>query len=306
MESGVMTDTGSSSAAVSRQYVELRTGEPYANLLQQQQRFVQALGQHFNIDPACILPAAGTTGAIESVRNHIRKTSERSAPLAYMLTPEYWRAREAFCGLGFRILDAPTQQHNFFIDERKIGVEVTDAAADLLYLSLPNNPTGATFRPEDLIERVPERTAIVLDFTLPAVEINLRTVLPVLQRRFAGRNNLYFVGSSSKSHGTAEQRIGWLICCRRADAEALREENRNVISVSAIQKGLESLEQPAPAFAKIPHSFAILRAGEAQGAYELVRPPRMVESGYVLIKVAGEPEKVRERLREENIRVMWG
>src|ERR1044072_5268536 len=52
------------------QQVELRTGTPYANLISNQILSASALAEHFNISPGDIIPSAGTTGAIEAVRNH--------------------------------------------------------------------------------------------------------------------------------------------------------------------------------------------------------------------------------------------
>src|SRR5437660_6323249 len=163
-----MTDMKLSVAQTQEQYVELRVGVPYANLIAHQQLFVEALGQHFLIDPAYILPAAGTTGAIESVRNHIIKTSKSREPVVYMLFPEYWRAKESFLGLGFQLQEASIQTKNFLIDEQDIVEEVKDSIPDLLYFSLPNNPTGAIFLPEKVIEHIPEHITVIIDLTLPS------------------------------------------------------------------------------------------------------------------------------------------
>ena len=63
-----------------RPYVELRTGIPYARLISHQTFFAEAVGERFGLDPAHVIPSAGTTGAIESVRNHVLKTSARRRP----------------------------------------------------------------------------------------------------------------------------------------------------------------------------------------------------------------------------------
>lgn len=81
-----MTDMTFPVIEVQSQHVDLRVGLPYANLLVHQQRFVQALGQHFRVNPACIIPTVGATGAIEAVRNHVFKTSKQHTPVVYMLS----------------------------------------------------------------------------------------------------------------------------------------------------------------------------------------------------------------------------
>ncbi len=299
-----MTDT--KPAVAQEQYVELRVGIPYANLIAHQQLFVEELGRHFQIDPAYILPAAGTTGAIEAVRNHILKISESREPVVYMLFPEYWRAKESFLGLGFQLREASIEREKFLIDEQRVVKEVQDIMPDLLYFSLPNNPTGATFLPEKIIEHIPEHTAIIIDLTLPSADFDLQTILPMLHQRFAEKRSLFLVGSFSKSHRMAEHRIGWLIGSNLQQMKMMCKENRNVISTFAIQQGLQCLNQESPAVESIKHSFALLREGEKQARYEIVCPPRMVESGYVLVKVLGDINEVQAMLRREKISVMWG
>ena len=294
------------SPAQAQQHVELRVGVPYANLIAHQQRFVEALGRHFQIDPAYILPTTGTTGAIEAVRNHILKISKSREPVVYMLFPEYWRAKESFQGLGFQLREASIERENFLIDEQNIVVEVQDILPDLLYFSLPNNPTGATFLPEKIIEHIPEHTAIIIDLTLPSADFDLQTILPTLHHRFAEKRSLFLVGSFSKSHRTAEHRVGWLIGSSLQQMKMLREENRNVVSTFAIQQGLQCLNQKSPAVESIKHSFAFLKEGEKQARYEIVRPSRMVESGYVLLKTLVDIDKLQFILQRENIHVMWG
>src|SRR5437660_328499 len=256
-----MTDTKPSVAQAQDQYVELRVGVPYANLLAHQQLFVEALGRHFHLDPAYILPTAGTTGAIEAVRNHVLKMSKSHEPVVYMLFPEYWRAKESFLGLDFQLREASIERENFLIDEQNVVKEVRDILPDLLYFSLPNNPTGAIFLPEIIIEHLPEHTSVIVDLTLPSADFDLQTVLPLLHRRFAEKRNLFLAGSFSKSHRAAEHRIGWLIGSRLQQMRMLREENRNVISTFAIQQGLQCLDQKSPSVESIKRSFAFLAAG---------------------------------------------
>src|ERR1043165_9708729 len=86
-------------------HVELRTGVPYANLIANQGRFSQALGKSLCIGPNDVIPMAGTMGAIEAVRNHVPKNTRGREPKMLTVSPGYWRARESFEGMGFKISD---------------------------------------------------------------------------------------------------------------------------------------------------------------------------------------------------------
>ena len=286
--------------------VELRTGEPYARLISNQQIFARTLGRHFGVDPNNIVPTAGATGAIEAVRNHVLKTSRKKHPHLLTVSPGYWRAREAFQGLGFHVIDFKTEQADFTLNEQEFVRRAKEKKPELLYLSLPNNPTGAVFDPEIIIKGTPIETCIALDLTLPSSELDFQALLTSLYSTFSGRNNLFLIGSTSKSHGTAEHRIGWLICTNVKDAEELKKENRNVLSTVSLQEGLKYVGKNPTHVRKIDRSFSLLKRGAKEEQYEIVTPKRKVETGYVLIKPYVSANRLRELLRESNIRVLWG
>ena len=284
--------------------VELRTGAPYARLIHHQGLFSQQVAGHFDLDAERVIPTAGTTGAIEAVRNHVLKSSH--APSVLTVAPGYWRAWEAFLGVGYRIVEVGTEKNGFTIDEEEVVERVAAEAPDLLYLSLPNNPTGATFRPERIAAHVSERTTILLDLTLPSRDFDAGAALRRLSTEFEGRRNLFMAGSLSKSHGAAEYRIGWLVCASRADARELRAENRNVVSTLAIEEGIRRLKEPPSFIFPLPLSHALLKEGEKEGRYEIVRPRQRVESGYVLIRLSVDIEVLTQTLAARGILVMWG
>lgn len=289
-----------------RPYVELRTGIPYARLISHQTFFAEAVGERFGIDPAHVIPSAGTTGAIESVRNHVLKTSARRSPVLLTVKPGYWRARECFQGLGFGVVDFETRHRGFTLDEAEFAAEVARVGPDVIYLSLPNNPTGAVFDAEALISQIPEEVAITLDLTLPSRELGSGALLSRLYEAFPNRRNLFLLGSTSKSHGTAEHRIGWVVCTSPDDARELRGENRTGISTISIAEGIRHLGRPSPAVDKIDMSFELLAEGTRAGLYEIVEPRKGVRSGYVLTRILEHGATVRERLDARGIKVMWG
>src|SRR5436853_5449381 len=263
--------------------VELRTGTPYANLIANQRLFAAAVGGYFGVSPDDCVPATGATGAIEAVRNHVFRTRLKARPTVLTVCPGYWRARESFEGFGFEMIDLHTESLGFTIDEAALVSKAEETHPDLLYLSLPNNPTGAVFDPEVVIAGAPEETAVVIDLTLPSRAVDARALTRNLYRRFGGRRDLFLVGSTSKSHGTAEYRIGWAVCANPEDAEQLRRENRSGIASVSIMEAIKQLERGPAVMGPIESSFARLRGGEERGAFELVTPERMAETAYVLI-----------------------
>ena len=286
--------------------VELRTGTPYANLLASQRLFAAAVGDYFGVCQDDCIPTAGTTGAIEAVRNHVFKTRLNACPKVLTVCPGYWRARQSFEGLGFGMIDLHTEPFGFAIAEAMLVAKAEETKPDLLYLSLPNNPTGAIFDSEVVIAGTPERTAVMIDLTLPGRAIDARVLTRELYRKFQGRRNLFLVGSTSKSHGTAEYRIGWAVCANSDDAVQLKNENLNVVASASATEAMKQLERGSPAIGLIDNSYALLRDGEREGRFEVVTPERKTETGYVLIRVRADAENLRSVLDRRGIRVMWG
>jgi aspartate/methionine/tyrosine aminotransferase len=289
----------------SRKWVELRNGTPYANLLANQRLFVLALSDYFGISPDDCIPTTGATGGIEAVRNHVFRTRLKASPTVLTVCPGYWRARESFQGFGFRMIDVHTEPFGFAIPEATLIAKAEETKPDILYLSLPNNPTGAIFDPEVIITGVPEETVVIIDLTLPARAINARVLTAELYRKFRGRN-LFLVGSTSKSHGTAEHRIGWAVCANSDDAAQLKKENRNVVASASVREAIKQLKMGSTVIELIESSFALLRQGEKEGAFELVTPERTTETGYVLIRAHVDAAALRSALDQRGIRVMWG
>lgn len=286
-------------------YIELKTGTPYANLIASQQLFAAVVSDYFDISSGDCIPTAGATGAIEAVRNHVFRTKLKAWPKVLTVCPGYWRARESFEGLGFRTIEVHTEPFGFAIAEALLVAKAKELKPDLLYLSLPNNPTGAIFDPEVVIAGMPEETAIIIDLTLPSRALDVRVLTHELYRKFRGRN-LFLVGSTSKSHGTAEYRIGWVVCANSDDAAQLKKENRNVVASAAVSEAIKRLKRGSTVIESIESSFVLLRQGEKEGGFELVTPERRTETGYVLIRVHSDAAELRSALDQRGIRVMWG
>jgi histidinol-phosphate/aromatic aminotransferase/cobyric acid decarboxylase-like protein len=286
--------------------VELRTGAPYASLIAHHLQFASAIAEYFGVEPGQVIPTSGATGAIEAIRNHVFRYALKPAPVLLTVSPGYWRARESFQGFGFKVFAVETRAGNFKIDEADLIKKAAEIHPDIIYLSLPNNPTGAVFDPEIIIRGMPECTAVLLDLTLPSRNLDTRTLTQRLFREFFGRKKLFLIGSTSKSHNTAEYRIGWTICVNPDDAAQLKQENRNVVSSISVDHALRQLETHSSVTELISKSFALLRAAETGGGFQLIAPPRSAETGYVLIRPSLDMSTLRNSLEHSRISVMWG
>jgi aspartate/methionine/tyrosine aminotransferase len=285
--------------------LDLRTGSPYASLINNHKHFAAVVGDYFGINADDVVPTFGSTGAIEAIRNHIFRLVLKPHPVLLTVSPGYWRVRESFQGFGFKIAAIETISNGFNINEAALIQKATELQPEVVYLSLPNNPTGAVFDGAAVVAGIPERTAVILDFTLPGRRLDTRELATHIYRRFQGRSKLFLIGSTAKSHSTAEYRIGWAICARSEDAALLNKENRNLISSIAVEKAVARLYQEPPVHAFIEKSFHLLK-GAAGETFELIEPAKRVESSYVLVRLCGDPAAVRSSLDQHRIAVMWG
>jgi aspartate/methionine/tyrosine aminotransferase len=286
--------------------IDLRTGLPYAKLIRSHAQFASIVADYFGVDPQDVISTSGASGAIETVRNHVFRLAMKANPVLLTVTPGYWRARESFQGFGFRVATVQTAADGFDINEAALIRKAAEVQPDIVYLSLPNNPTGAVFDPEKIVNGLPDNMPIILDLTLPSRQLNTRELVGHLYRGYRGRRKLFLAGSTSKSHNTAEYRIGWTICASSEDAVQLRHENRNVVSSLSVEKASSELAKEPSINDFIERSFQMLKRAEGGYGFRLVEPARRVQSSYVLIEFLGDAEILRSSLRQHGISVMWG
>jgi len=286
--------------------IDLRTGLPYAKLIRSHAQFASVVADYFSVDPQDVIPTSGASGAIEAVRNHVFRLALKAAPVLLTVTPGYWRARESFEGFGFRVATVQTSVDGFDINETMLIRKAAEVQPDIVYLSLPNNPTGAIFDPEKIVNGLPPTMPIIFDLTLPSRQLNTRELAGQLYRSYRGRRKLFLAGSTSKSHNTADCRIGWAICVSSEDAAQLRAENRNVVSSLSVEKASSELAKESTVNDFIERSFQLLKHGEGGSGFRLVEPARRAQSSYVLVEWMDDVEMLRSSLRRHGIAVMWG
>jgi len=300
-----MTQLATTSKAPESQ-IDLRTGTPYAKLIRSHAQFASVVANYFGVDPQDVIPTAGASGAIEAVRNHVFRLALKANPVLLTVTPGYWRARQSFEGFGFRVETVRTATDGFDINEATLIRKAAEVQPDIVYLSLPNNPTGAVFDPEKLVNGLHETTPIIFDLTLPSRQLNTRELAGHLYRSYRGRKKLFLVGSTSKSHNTADYRIGWIICAGSEDAAQLRQESLNVVSSLSVEKASSELAKEPAVKDSIERSFQLLKRVEGESGFKLVEPARRAQSSYVLVEFLGDAEELRRSLRQHKISVMWG
>jgi histidinol-phosphate aminotransferase len=113
-----------------------------------------------------------------------------------------------------------------YVHDLEAMVEEVTAATQLLIVCNPNNPTGTHIPAERIgafVERVPERTTIILDEAYIEYQTNddPDTTLDLLARH----PNLVLLRTFSKCHGLAGLRVGYALCSPqfRAAVDAVRQ-----------------------------------------------------------------------------------
>ena len=96
------------------------------------------------------------------------------------------------------------------------------------------------------------------------------------------------------------------MCANSVDAGQLKKENRNVVASASAREAMEQLKRDPTAIELIESSFTLLRNGETEGVFELVKPERRTKTGYALVRARLEAEELRSILDQHGIRVMWG
>src|SRR5207253_10469108 len=115
---------------------------------------------------------------------------------------------------------------------------------------------------------VSEEMAAMINLTLPCREFDVGALTSELYDSVKERSNLSLVGSTSKSHETAEYRIGRAVCASAKDADDMRGENRSGISTFAINEGIKRIAEPPMVLEKIDRSFSFLEEGAEGGKFE--------------------------------------
>ena len=114
--------------------------EPYA------ERLVQALGEHHDIDPACVLVGNGSTQLIYSVARALRPRR------VLLIAPLFSEHLTAFRASGARVEHFLLRPPSFEISLDPLAILLASQPYDVLVFTNPNSPTGSLLRQEQVHE----------------------------------------------------------------------------------------------------------------------------------------------------------
>ncbi|MFD2514893.1 histidinol-phosphate transaminase [Pontibacter locisalis] len=168
----------------------------------------QAISQRLHVSPDEVVVGSGSAELISLLIRALCKPYPEASILS--LEPTYPLYRYEAEGLGIVFDTAPlTSSYDF--DIYAILSKIT-ASTRLVFLSNPNNPTGAhltQLQVEQLVREVPDHVVLVLDEAyIEFVDASdYGSGLPYIQER----KNLAVLRTFSKAYGLASMRVGYLV-----------------------------------------------------------------------------------------------
>src|SRR6185503_11315519 len=75
---------------------------------------------------------------------------------------------------------------------------------------------------------------------------------------------------------------------------------------ASVKEATKRLKEGSTVIGLIESSFALLCDGERERLFELIKPAKRAETGYVLIRARVDVEELRSILDQRDISVMWG
>jgi histidinol-phosphate aminotransferase len=151
-------------------------------------------------------------------------------------------AARTFLGPGRRAYVRRPTYSLYAIASGVEGAELTDdpAAADLVWLCNPNNPTGELVEPAEIVElaRSVPGAAVVVDEAY--FEYGGKSVVPLL----AEAPNLIAIRTLSKAFGLAALRVGYAVASRELAAELDRRRDPAPVASPAARIAAAALREP--------------------------------------------------------------
>lgn len=184
---------------------EARFGDPnrYPDPASAQLRSV--IGLQFSLDPERIVCGNGS----EELLDVVARMFVRSDDQIIMSQSGFFQFAVIAARLGAELLRAPEQ--DFITDVDGVAALVSDRTK-LVFLAVPNNPTGTLLPVDDVIrlhEKLPAHIVLVLD--LAYGEYIDRNDLARLMRYGGEKPNIVITRTFSKAYGLAALRVGWAL-----------------------------------------------------------------------------------------------
>ena len=165
----------------------------------------RAIGRQFSLDPERIVCGNGS----EELLDVMGRMFVRSGDQIIMSQSGFFQFAVIAARLGAELLRAAEQD---FITDVDALLKLVGDRTKLIFLAVPNNPTGTLLPVDDVIrlhEKLPPHVVLVLD--LAYGEYIERGDLARLMRYGGERPNIVITRTFSKAYGLAALRVGWAL-----------------------------------------------------------------------------------------------
>lgn len=184
---------------------EARFGDPNRYPDPSSAELRQAIGRQFALEPQRIVCGNGS----EELLDVIARMFVRAGDEIIMSHSGFFQFSVIAARLGADLKRAP--EHNYITDVDALLGLVTPKTK-LVFLAVPNNPTGTLLPVDDVIglhERLPPNVVLVLD--LAYGEFIEKSDLDRLMRFGGSKPNIVITRTFSKAYGLAALRVGWAL-----------------------------------------------------------------------------------------------
>ncbi len=165
----------------------------------------RAIGKQFSLDPERIVCGNGS----EELLDVVGRMFVRAGDQIIMSQSGFFQFAVVAARLGAELLRAPEQD---LITDADALLGMVSARTKLIFLAVPNNPTGTLLPVDDVMrlhEKLPPHVVLVLD--LAYGEYMEKSDLARLMRYGGSHPNIVITRTFSKAYGLAALRVGWAL-----------------------------------------------------------------------------------------------
>lgn len=165
----------------------------------------RAIARQFALDPERIVCGNGS----EELLDVVARMFVRAGDQIIMSQSGFFQFAVIAARLGAELLRAPEQDYITDVDAL---LALVSEKTKLVFLAVPNNPTGTLLPVDDVIrlhEKLPPHVVLVLD--LAYGEYMEKSDLARLMRHGGAQPNIVITRTFSKAYGLAALRVGWAL-----------------------------------------------------------------------------------------------
>jgi len=256
-------------------------------------RLKKRISEKLDIPTNCISFGNGSNELLELIAHAVLQPGDECVMSQYCFAiyPIVTRLSNA------EIITVPAKDYR---NDLEAMLKAITPKTQIVFLANPNNPTGTFLTQEELgdfIDRVPERTLIVLDEAYTEYHESPPDFLPLI--REGKKSNLVICWTFSKIYGLAGLRIGFSLACPEFTQalEKVREAfNTNSLAQEAALAALDDVEFLEKARRVNNEGLAYLQGEFDEMGLEYVRS----YANFVLVKT-GNGSRVFEELQRAGI-----